>query len=215
MSSRYTVYGAPGTGSVAVEAALTLLGLDYTVEDLAAPPIASEALARVNPMRQLPAIILPSGEYMTESAAILVWLAEAHPAGGLSPPVGKAERPAFLRWMAFVSAAIYALFWICDDPARVTDDPVQQAVVKARIEQRIAHCWSTMEAQLDPGLFLLGDDITVLDIYVAVISRWEPRRRRLYEIAPRIGEVVRRVDVDPRLMDLWSRRFPFKPGWEG
>jgi GST-like protein len=72
-----------------------------------------------------------------------------------------------------------------------------------------------MEAQVNPGRYLLGDDLGVLDLYVTVISRWAPRRRRFYDLAPRMGEVVRRVDADPRLADLWSRRFPFVDGWEG
>jgi GST-like protein len=42
-------------------------------------------MARVNPMQQVPALILPNGELMTESAAILIHLADSHPAARLSP----------------------------------------------------------------------------------------------------------------------------------
>ena len=151
---------------------------------------------------------------MTESAAILIWLADNHPRAGLSPPVDSPRRAAFLRWMAFVSAAIYALFWIIDDPSRVTGDEAQQTLIKARLEDRLAHCWAIMEAQIEPGAFLIGEDISVLDIYVTVISRWEPGRRRFYEIAPRMGDIVRRVDADARLASLWALRFPFIAGKE-
>jgi GST-like protein len=27
--------------------------------------------------------------------------------------------------------------------------------------------------------------------------------------------IVRRVDADPRLAELWRTRFPFHEGWEG
>ncbi|SEA48962.1 hypothetical protein [Variovorax sp. YR216] len=33
--------------------------------------------------------------------------------------------------------------------------------------------------------------------------------------APRMADVVRRVDADPRLADFWAARFPFIAGWEG
>jgi GST-like protein len=216
MDDPYILYGARGSGSVAVEAALALLGLKHEVHDLASlsDPAISDALARINPMRQLPALILPSGELMTESAAILIWLADNHPQSRLSPPTDDPRRAAFLRWMAFVSAAIYALFWILDEPSRMTGEPAQQALIKQRIEDRLAQCWAVMEAQIDPGVFLIGGDISVLDLYVTVISRWEPGRQRFYEIAPRMGRIVRQVDTDPRLADLWVRRFPFKSGWE-
>ncbi len=35
-----------------------------------------------------------------------------------------------------------------------------------------------MDSQITPGRFLLGEEMTVLDLYVAVASRWTPRRRR-------------------------------------
>jgi hypothetical protein len=33
--------------------------------------------------------------------------------------------------------------------------------------------------------------------------------------APKMAEIVRRVDADPRLAELWETRFPFHEGWEG
>jgi GST-like protein len=211
MSADYVLYGAPGTGSTVVEAALTLIGARYRGEDVAEPDLARAAFT---PMAQVPALRLPDGRLMTESAAILIWLAEAHPAAKLAPAAGERRRADFLRWMAFVSAAIYALYWIRDDPSRVIDDPAGQATVKARLAERIAACWAVMEAGLEPGRYLLGDTLTVLDLYVTVVSRWTPRRRRFYETAPRMSEVVRRVDADPRLAEFWARRFPFSDGWE-
>jgi GST-like protein len=166
-------------------------------------------------MRQVPALALPSGELMTESAAILIWLADAHPAARLSPPVESPLRPAFLRWMVFTSAAIYALYWVRDDPSRLVSDAVGASEVKARTAARITACWAVMEAQLSPGPYLLGKDLSVLDLYVTVLSRWGPRRGAFYEAAPRMGEVVRRVDADPRLAAFWARRFAFTAGWEG
>jgi GST-like protein len=71
-----------------------------------------------------------------------------------------------------------------------------------------------MEAQLQPGRYLLGGELTVLDLYVTVVSRFGPWRRRFYESAPKMADVVRRVDADPRLADFWARRFPFEDGWE-
>ena len=72
-----------------------------------------------------------------------------------------------------------------------------------------------MDAQVEPGRYILGDSLSVLDLYVAVLSRWGPRRRRFYEVAPKLAPVVRRVDADPRLARLWADRFPFSEGWEG
>ena len=207
MSGGYLLFGAKGTGSVAVEAALTLIGADYQIEEIPETDLPGAAFS---PMAQVPALRLPSGQMMTESAAILLWLSEAHPEAGLAPAPGDRARAAFLRWMMFVSSAIYAHYWVRDVPARVTDDPAAQAAVKAALNKRIADCWGIMEAGLEPGAYLIGDTLTVLDIYVTVVSRWTPRKALHETIAPRLAAVVRRVESDPRLVDLWTRRFPLR-----
>jgi GST-like protein len=69
-----------------------------------------------------------------------------------------------------------------------------------------------MDRQIEPGRFLLGESLTVLDLYVAVASRWTPRRARFYEVAPKMAEVVKRVDELPELRGFWAERFPFEAG---
>ena len=223
MNQAYTIYGALGSGSVPVEATLTLLGQPYAVVEAPTWEGAAQQakVAGVNPLRQIPALVTPDGETITESAAILLWLADRHPEARLAPSLDSPLRGQFLRWMVFVPAAIYSLFWVRDDPSRLGGpDPEIQARIKAATAERIADCWGMMERQLTPlgekigGRYLLGDELTVLDLYVAVVSRWGPRRQRFYEAAPRMSEVVRRVDADPRLAAFWAERFPFVEGWE-
>jgi GST-like protein len=208
--SKLTLYGAKGSGAVAVEAALRLAGQDYDlIDSYTFDPDDRESGDKVlaaNPMRQVPALVLSSGEIVTESAAILVWLTEQHPGARLGPPPGDARRAQFLRWMSFVSSAIYSLYWVKDDPSRLVPDPAGHAALEQRVLDRILECWAIMEGQIAPGRYLLGDELSVLDLYVAVVSRFNPRRKRFYEAAPRMGEVVRRVDEDPRLTALWAER---------
>jgi GST-like protein len=218
MGGEYQVYGAAGSGSVPVEATLTLLGEPYRVIERAvwADKAAAEDVGRLNPMKQVPALVLPSGELMTESAAILIHLADSHPDAGLAPALGSPMRPRFLRWMAYISAQIYALYWVRDDITRLAAEPAHEPVLRERTAARIGHCWAMMEAQVAPaGRFMLGDDLSVLDLYLGAVSRWGPRRKGFYAVAPRLGEVARRVDADPRLAAFWAERFPFVEGWEG
>ena len=205
-----TVYGSEASGSVAVEAALTLLGIEYALVEGATwdEPEARERVAPVNAMRQIPTLILPSGEVLTESAAILMWLADRHPQARLAPLPDDPQRAQFLRWMVYVSAAIYALHWIKPDVRRIgAPAATRDAVVEAEHE-RIAYCWAHMDSQLAPRTYLLGDTLTVLDLYVTVVSRFGPWRERFYAAAPKMSPVVRRVDAEPRLQAFWARRFP-------
>ena len=215
MSGKFVLYGGQGTGAVAVEAALPLAGQAYGLVDV---PDA-QTLARLLPqMRQVPQIVFPDGERMTESEAILIRLAELFPDARLAPGAGDPARGQFLRWMSFVATQVYAHYWLKDDPARLVPDASLHAQVSRRIEARIVDCWSFMERETagfaDAGPWILGAGPTVLDAYVAVVSRFRPRRRRFYAAAPRMGEAVRRLDAEPRLAALWDDRYPFFDGWE-
>ncbi|MFT7775796.1 glutathione S-transferase family protein [Roseateles sp.] len=205
-----TLYGAAASGSVAVEAALTLLGRPYTLVEGAtwADAAARDRVAASNPMRQIPTLVLPDGEVMTESAAILIYLADLHPEVRLSPAPDDPLRLQFLRWMLYVSSAIYSLHWIKPDVTRIGAPESARDAVVAAVHDRIAFCWAQMDHQLVPGRWLLGDELTVLDLYVATVSRFGPWRERFHAVAPRMAEVVRRVDEEPRLAALWRERFP-------
>ncbi|MBB3639134.1 glutathione S-transferase family protein [Variovorax atrisoli] len=209
---RYTLYGAPGSGATPIHAALTLIGAQVETIDIAPweGDVERERVAGVNPMRQVPALVLPSGEVMTESAAILIWLGDRYPEAQLCPAPDDPLRARYLRWMVYLPAAIYSMFWVRDEPSRLVPDPAAQAAMLERTAERIAHCWQLMDSQIDePAPYLLGEKISMLDLYVTVVSRWTPRRRRFYRVAPRMTQVVRRVDADPRLAEFWAARFPF------
>jgi GST-like protein len=211
-----TLYGAAGSGSIAVEAALTLLNIPYTLIEAVTwdDEQARERVSAVNPMRQVPALVYADGEIMTESAAILIDLVDRHPGAMLAPPLNGAVRGQFLRWMIYVSSAIYSLYWIKPDVTRIGATPEAGKAVIDAVHERIAFCWKNMDCQLDPARYLLGNDLTVLDIYVTVVSRFGPWRKRFYESAPKMTPVVRRVDGDPRLVQFWAKRFPCDSGWE-
>jgi GST-like protein len=211
-----TLYGAEGSGSIAVEAALTLLGVPYSLVEGAtwAETSARERVAPQNPMQQVPTLVLPDGEVMTESAAILLYLADAYQHSRLAPSNCEPLRRQYLRWMVYVSSAIYSLHWIKPDVRRIGAPLERRDAVVNAVHDRIAFCWGNMNAQLNPGRYLLGDELTVLDLYVTVVSRFGPWRKRFYEAAPKMTPVVRRVDTDPRLTEFWAKRFPFDEGWE-
>jgi GST-like protein len=196
---------------------MTLLGVPYRVIE-ATPwgaPEEKALLKTVNPLGQAPAVVLPSGEVMTESAAILIWLGDLVPEAGLAPPPDHPLRPRYLRWMVYVPANIYAMYLLKDDPTVWLNDPGPQEELRERAIERIKTCWKMMEASLNPSPWLLGERFSLLDLYVAVVSRWTPRRRWFAEACPRLNEAVRRVDAMPKLQAFWAERFPFEEGWEG
>ncbi len=61
----------------------------------------------VNPTGKIPALILPDGTAMFESAAMLIHLAAVHPQARLAPAFGTSRHGVALQWMVFLSANLY------------------------------------------------------------------------------------------------------------
>ena len=101
-----TLYGAKGSGAAAVEAALLIAAQPFKWVQAATwePGPGLEALKRVNPLAQIPTLVLDDGTVMTESAAILIWLGLRHPGSGLLPP----EPAQAIRGLTFIAANCYA-----------------------------------------------------------------------------------------------------------
>ena len=217
MSETFTVYGSPGYGSTIVEGALELLGLPWTSVD-AGPNGTAEEQARllsVNPLKQTPVLVTPDGRTLTESGAILIWLGDLHPDRGLAPAADAPERADYLRWMAYIPAQIYPMYLLKDHPHRWVSGDAAGDELKGRAVGQIRTAWRAMEAQVEPGPFILGERMSLLDLYVTIVSRWTPRRAWFAEACPKLNAVVERVDALPALADFWARRFPFSEGWQG
>ncbi|MBN9552122.1 MAG: glutathione S-transferase family protein, partial [Alphaproteobacteria bacterium] len=103
----YKLYTRPGSGGFVVEAALAMAGVPFEQIDVPKQETPDPAFLAISPLCQVPALTLPDGHSLTESAAICILLAERHPEAGLAPEAGSPGRADFLRWMAFMSSVLY------------------------------------------------------------------------------------------------------------
>jgi GST-like protein len=211
---RYRLYGRPGWGSALVEAQLVWLGLPFDYEEVP-DPFESEdgrrALAKLNPLAQLPTLVLPDGQVMTESAAITLHLADATGRDDLVPAAGHPARPRFLRWLVFLVANLYPTFTYADEPQRFVADPAAAKAFRDKVDAYAQRLWRIVEAEAGAPRFL-GDRFSALDIYVAVMTRWRPRRAWFAQAAPKLSAIARRCDAETRLKPAWDGNFPAKAG---
>src|SRR6266581_9709718 len=105
----YMLYGKKGSGSVTTQVALELIGAPYRVIETASwePNDAFAGLLKVNPLGQIPTLVLSDGSVLSESAAILIHLGGAHPESGLFPRDASARAQA-VRGLVFIAANCYA-----------------------------------------------------------------------------------------------------------
>jgi GST-like protein len=206
----YKLFGRPGWGSVLVEAQLVWYGLPFTIEvvdDLLAVAAARERLARINPVGQVPTLLLPDGSVMTESAAITLYLAEVAGEDEFVPVPGDSLRPRFLRWLVFLVANIYPTFTYADDPARFVTGEAAQAAFRASVDSYAARLWGQVDQEA-MGPWFLGERFSALDIYIATMTRWRPRRAWFAQHCTRLHAIAHRADALPQLAAVWQRNFP-------
>ena len=155
----YTLYWSARTGAFVVHAMLEEIGVDYelvTVDTDKGEHQTAEFLA-INPRGQIPALKLPDGSILTESAAIVLHLGDCHPEAGLLPETGDPARGQLYRWLFFATNNIYEadLRYYYADRYTTDTDGVEQ--VKAAALSTLDRWWDIVESTLGSDSYMLGD----------------------------------------------------------
>lgn len=108
----------------------------------------------------VPVLVLDNGERLTESAAVLQYIADLKPERGLAPPPGDPDRYRLQEWLSFIGAEIhkaflFPTFWYKDDGSL------------AKPRARIAQTLSVPAAHLADREFVVGQRFTVADAHLA------------------------------------------------
>ena len=209
----YTLYGAQGAGSAMVEIALQWTGRAYELVPAASwePGPGLDALRRVNPLGQIPALVRPDGGVLTGSAAILIALGLEHPASGLLPEA-PAERAQAIRGLVWIGANCYAAIGIIDFPARFCAecDEATGKRIQEGTRARLHEYWRIFADTFPAQPFLTGAQLGALDLLAAVVSRWSGARAHLATERPEFHALMQRIEADPRLADIFERHWPMK-----
>lgn len=208
--ARYTLHGHYGWGSVLAEAQLEWYGLAFDfvdVGDLYQKPAARKMLAKINPLGQVPVLILPHGEVMTETAAITLHLADATGSHDLVPDPKDPTRPRFLRWLVFIVANIYPTFTYADVPERFVPSEKAAHDFRANVDEHQKALWRMVEPEARAPWFL-GERFSVIDIYLCAMTRWRPNRPWFEKNAPKLVAIAEECNTLPKLAPVWRRNYP-------
>lgn len=158
------LYFSPMACSLASRIALMEAGLEarYHQVHLSTKKVADDDgdFRGISPKGAVPVLVLDNGERLTESAAVLQYIADLKPERGLAPPPGDPDRYRLEEWLSFVGAEIhkaflFPTFWYKDDGSL--------AKPRARITQTL----SVPSAHLADREFLVGQRFTVADAHLA------------------------------------------------
>jgi len=206
----YRLYGQAGSGAMIVESAFAVANIP--VECVAVPwddlGWKDTPLQALNPLGQLPTLVLPDGRVMTESAAIVLHLADRNPAAGLVPPPDDPQRVVFLRWLIFLVAAVYPTFTYGDVPERwVEGDAAAAARLRRGTDRHREDLYRQLESVAGEPWFL-GQTFSAIDLYLWVMRRWRPGLGWFEAHCPRIAAIGSRVAGLPAIASVQRRNFP-------
>jgi glutathione S-transferase len=197
----YSLYNVKRWGSLAPHLVLEELEVPYQNIWMTPEKVREPDFRELSPSGLIPVLRLDDGRSVIESAAIVTFLADAHPNGKLAPPPGSVDHAVFLGWLSFMSTNLYWTINMTVQPELLAEGEAAQAALKAKAIERSHELFDVIEARLEQeGPWLLGDSFSAGDLYLFMLAIWaEPSEAALHDRCPSIGAVCNGVRQRPRL----------------
>jgi glutathione S-transferase len=119
----------------------------------------------INPKGYVPLLELDDGQRLSEGPAIVQYIADQVPAKKLAPANGTMERYRLQEWLNFITTELHKGFSPLFNPATPED-------YKPQVKERLLSRFKWVNEQLEGKQYLLGNDFSVADAYLFVVSSW-------------------------------------------
>jgi glutathione S-transferase len=187
------LYYAPGACSLAHRIVACEAGLDveYDKVDLKTRTTASgRSFDKINPKGHVPALMIGTGEVLTEAPVVLEYLADQMPDAGLLPETGSLERYRVQEWIGFISMELdkgFSPLW----------DPPMPSTARELAVERLHARFDYLDRCLEGRSYLMGERFTVADAYCFTVLSWARFHRVDLSTYPSILAFMRRVGARP------------------
>jgi len=167
------LFYAPGTCARASHIALREAGLDFELQlvDFSAAEQRTPAYRKLNPKGRVPALQTDRG-VITETPAILTYIAQSRPDAGLAPLADPFEFARMQSFASYLCATVHPAHAHSRRGERWADDPAAIAEMKRKAPQVMAECFALIEDHFFVGPWVLGEAYSVVDPYLFTITQW-------------------------------------------
>ena len=195
----YKLYWEILSGAIAPQVMLEEMGLGYEKVpiDMARGEHLSRDYLALNPTGQVPALGLPDGSVIGETAAIVLTLGDRHCGSGLVPDFGSDRRPRFLFWLMYLATSGYMSFGRSNHPERHTTDQTALDPVRLAAEAHIERLFRTLDQVIAGAPYFQPDGYSALDIYVTMLTTWHADKDALFEENKKVARLCRAVEARP------------------
>lgn len=167
-STMLTLYYSPGACSQAPHILLHEIGLEHDSRrvDLKTKKLEDGSdYLRINPKGAVPALQLDSGEVLTENAVVLQYLGDRAAWPEVLPPLGNFRRYRVLELVNFITTELHKRFSFLFNREATGE-------FKEFVLRDLAKKLDYIDARLGAGPFLMGEELTLPDVYLFVITGW-------------------------------------------
>jgi len=168
-----TLYYAPNSCALASHLALEHAGADYVAVrlDFASQQQRSADYLRINPKGRVPALVTERGT-LTETPAILQYVAQRHPAARLAPLDDAFALARMNAFNSYLCSTVHVAHAHNRRGYRWVDDAAAMAAMQAKVPQNMGECFELIEREFFVGPWVLGEGFSVSDLYLFTIAQW-------------------------------------------
>lgn len=191
------LYYSTGACSLSAHIVLREAGFPFELErvNLASKKTAGgDDYFAVNPKGYVPALVLDSGEVLTEVSAVLQYLGDKAAGKQLTPPAGTMEHYRLVEWLNFIATELHKTFSPLFNPK--APEETRQAA-----RDTIAARLNIVEKQLQGADYLTGNHFSVADAYVFTVLSWARPMKLDLAQWPAVQAYMQRVAARPAVHD--------------
>lgn len=169
----YTLYGYPKTRSVRVAWALEELGLpyDYEAVDLKAGEHLSDTFKALTPSAKIPVLVTPDGA-LSESAAIVTFLAEKHGIHEFIPEPASFMRAKYEQVMVFLVSELEQPLWSMAKHTFALPEAQRIPQMLHTAQWEFAKALNAFSLMLADNEFVCGNIFTMADVIAGHVLSW-------------------------------------------
>ena len=200
----YQLYYFPGNASITPHMLLEEIGAPYELQfvDRTKNAHKTPEYLALHPSGLIPVLIDGEGDgrlVLHETVAVCLHILDSHPESGWTPALGSPERAQLYKWLCYMTNTIQSTYLTYFYGHRYTTDEAGIEAVKAAAESRLNGSFDIIEAALEGKSYLLGEQISVCDLYLLMLSRWGRGMNRPPRSLPNIGALLGRVLERPAI----------------
>lgn len=201
----YSLYYSPGAASLVVHWLLIELDVPHELRlvDTQARQHKTDEYLALNPNGLVPTLVA-DGKPLYEATALVLHLADRHAESGLAPAADSPLRGQYLQWMLNLVNTVQSpmrLWWYPGDIDETHADDIREGT-----RRRVEAAWDRLDAHLAAnGPYLLGEQLSAADFYLAMLMRWTRNMPRPAHDWPHLAALAKALKARPSFKTLYER----------